>query len=91
MCVFVPSAGTRDHVDWRIKVKEVVAKIAKLRNAFFEGMNNFRVLKYLFWYCVKRLVPKDKNVCLCKPAYCAKGHIGGFSRESVKVLETGDG
>ena len=29
-----PSAGTRNHVDWRLLVEEVIAKSAKIRTLF---------------------------------------------------------
>ena len=34
VCLSVPSAGTRNHVDWRLLVKERTAKIKKKHNLF---------------------------------------------------------
>ena len=41
----------------------------KSKNYF---INIFFTFEMLLGFCVNRLVPKDKNFCLNKPAYCAK-------------------
>ena len=42
-CLFVPSDGTRNRVDWRILVEERIAKVANLRANFLINLSTFVV------------------------------------------------
>ena len=68
VCLFVPSCGTQNRMDWRLLVKERIARIARLRTRFG--------LKKIFfggWGMrgVNSLVSLDQNCCLGQSAYSA--------------------
>ena len=40
LCLFIPSCRSRNRMDWRLLVKELIGKMEKLRNPFLEGFDN---------------------------------------------------
>ena len=74
--LFVCVCGTRNCMDWRLLVKECIAKIARIRKPNFKGMVIFLLIICQFFLDKQACIPRQKYVHLGEPAYCAQwgGH-----------------
>ena len=78
----MPSPRPQNHVDWRLLLKEHVAKIAKLIHSFLGGLDDSVVL-YFVGFGVNMLVPQDKNAFLANQPLV---HCGGVSRGCLWLI-----